>query len=94
MAAYIQCLSQNGVTITMPSGGPNGAGRPSGGARPSGAPEEAPEGAGMPSGAPGGGGGRELTKPNGVDDATWTKATAACASQKPSGGNGADNAAN
>src|SRR4051794_27213632 len=25
MAAYLQCLSQNGVTITMPSGGPNGA---------------------------------------------------------------------
>jgi len=93
MTAYIQCLAQNGVTITMPSGGPNGAGMPSGGpngggTQPSGAarPSGAPNGAGMPSGGPGGGRGFELTKPDGVTDATWTKATAACASQKPTGG--------
>jgi hypothetical protein len=103
MAAYIQCLAQNGVTITMPSGGPNGAGLPSGGPNgaglPSGGPNGggtppsgAPDGAGFPSGAPdasGGPGGRrarELTKPAGVSDATWAKATAACAGQNPTGG--------
>ncbi|GIE04754.1 hypothetical protein [Paractinoplanes durhamensis] len=98
-AAYIQCLSTNGVTITMPSGGPgggNGGTRPSGapdggngGTPPSGAPGGGnggtpPSGGAMPSGGPGGGGGREISKPDGVDDATWTKATEACASQKPS----------
>jgi hypothetical protein len=105
MAAYIQCLSQNGVTITMPSGGPNGAGMPSGGPNgagmPSGGPNGggtppsgAPDGAGMPSGGPGGGRGFELTKPDGVSDATWTKATTACAAQKPSGNGGNGSSSN
>ena len=90
-AAYIQCLQKNGVTITMPSGGPR--------ARPSGAPRF-PVGAGpsaMPrpsgSGFPGGGGfrGGFLGKPPGVDDATWKKAQQACAALRPTGrpGNGA-----
>jgi len=82
-AAYTECLSKNGVTITMPSGGarvrPSGApdgGRPSGQPRPSGSAR--PGGGGMP-----GGGG--FGKPEGVDDATWQKAQAACASVMPSG---------
>jgi hypothetical protein len=102
-AAYISCLNENGVTITMPSGGPGGGGaRPSGapdGVRPSGAPDGVrPSGQPRPSGAagqrgggfPGGGG---FGKPDGVDDATWQKAQEACASVRPSmgagrGGNG------
>jgi hypothetical protein len=46
--AYISCLNENGVTITMPSGGPGGPG--GGGTRPSGAPDGV-----RPSGFPGGG---------------------------------------
>ena len=95
-AAYISCLNENGVTITMPSGGPGGG---NGGARPSGA----PDGAGRPSGQPrpsgsagqrGGGGfpgGGGISKPEGVDDATWTKAREACASVRPSMGAGRGN---
>lgn len=90
-AAYTECLSKNGVTITMPSGGPGGGGmRPSGGtfsggARPSGQPR--------PSGSFGGGGGRNgggggFQKPDNVDDATWQKAQEACASVRPSFGAG------
>ena len=75
-SAYTQCLAENGVTVTMPSGGargrpstfPSGLPRPSGSARPGG-------------GFPGGGFGR----PAGVDDATWEKARRACASLMPSG---------
>lgn len=86
-AAYTACLAKNGVTITMPSRGPRtGAsgfpegGRPSGQPRPSGS-----RGAGG-GGFPGGGGG--FQKPENVDQATWDKAQAACASVRPSfGGN-------
>ena len=74
-AAYTECLAKNGVTITMPSGGPRV--RPSGG--PSGMPR--PSGSARPGGFPGGGFG----KPDGVDDATWEKAQQACASVLPSG---------
>jgi hypothetical protein len=96
-AAYVQCLQQNGVTITMPSGGPrerpsDGASRgpgavPSGavpsGAVPSGA---VPSGQPRPDGSRGQGrGGMGMTKPDGVDDATWQKAQTACASLQPSG---------
>jgi hypothetical protein len=90
-AAYAECLAKNGVTITMPSGGPRvrPSGAPSGfpgGGFPSGAPR--PSGSGRPGGGfPGGGFG----KPEGVDDATWQKAQQACASVLPSGragGNG------
>jgi hypothetical protein len=81
MTAYIQCLSENGVTITMPSGGPGGG---NGGTPPSGAPAGGNEGApGGGNGGTPGGGGREISKPDGVDDATWTKATEACADKKP-----------
>jgi hypothetical protein len=79
--AYTACLAENGVTITMPSGGsrarpsgfPSGRPRPSGSAR---AGSEVPGG-----GFPGGGFGQ----PAGVDDATWQKAQQACASVRPSG---------
>ncbi|WP_308285515.1 hypothetical protein [Actinoplanes hulinensis] len=99
-AAYISCLNENGVTITMPSGGPGGGVRPSGapdGVRPSGAPDGVrPSGQPRPSGSagqrgggfPGGGG---FGKPEGVDDATWQKAQEACASVRPSMGAGRGN---
>ncbi|MFG1603643.1 hypothetical protein [Actinoplanes sp. NPDC049265] len=58
--------------------------RPSRGARPSGQPR--------PSGGPRpGGGGLMGGKPDGVDDATWEKAQAACASVRPSFGPGGGN---
>ncbi|MEV7628552.1 hypothetical protein [Actinoplanes sp. NPDC089786] len=81
MNAYFECLQKNGVTITRPSGDA----RPSRDARPSGEPR--------PSGQPRPGGGGFGGKPEGVDDATWEKAQAACASVRPSfgpgsGGNG------
>jgi hypothetical protein len=89
-AAYTQCLQQNGVTITMPSGGPrsrpsDGAGRPSGQPWPSGS-------AGARGGFPGGGG---FQKPDNVSQDTWDKALAACKSMRPSmaagrGGTGAN----
>jgi hypothetical protein len=82
-AAYTECLQKNGITITMPSGGPrNGASRgpggfPSGLPRPSGSAGQRGGG-----GFPGGGG---FAKPAGVDDATWQKAQEACSSLRPSG---------
>jgi hypothetical protein len=87
--AYADCMKKNGVTITLPSGGPRV--RPSGGF-PSGMPR--PSGSGGPRGGagfPGGG----PSKPAGVDDATWQKAQQACASVLPSGRpGGGDNGAN
>jgi hypothetical protein len=75
-AAYTECLAENGVAVTMPSGGPRvrPSGGPSGMPRPSGG---ARAGGGFPGGGPG--------KPAGVDDATWQKAQQACASVLPSG---------
>ncbi|WP_344820494.1 hypothetical protein [Actinoplanes cyaneus] len=98
-AAYTDCLSKNGVTITMPSGGPGGNGmRPSGGSfsggtRPSGQPRPSGSFGGRNGGFPGGGG---FQKPADVDDATWQKAQEACASVRPSfgGGNGRGNGGN
>lgn len=99
-AAYTQCLAKNGVTITMPSGGagirPSGGVRPSGAGRPSGYPR--PSGSAGAGGRGFGGGGGFAQKPANVSQDTWDKATAACASVKPSfggggnrgGGNGAD----
>ena len=86
--AYIDCMAKNGVTLTMPSFGPRTSRSP--GAFPSGMPR--PSGsAGMRGGGfPGGGG--MFQKPAGVDDATWTKAEAACASVRPSGRGGGDGA--
>ncbi|MBM2623095.1 hypothetical protein JIG36_47105 [Actinoplanes sp. LDG1-06] len=80
--AYTDCLKENGVTITMPSGGPREGGRPSG--MPSGMPR--PSGSAGPRGGggfPGGGG--MFGKPDDVDDATWQKAQEACSSLRPSG---------
>lgn len=80
--AYTECLKQNGVTITMPSGGAR--------VRPSGAPDGArPSGQPRPSGSERAGGG--FGRPAGVDDATWEKAQAACASVRPSGRPGGGN---
>jgi len=70
--AYLSCLGKNGVEIQMPTGMPGG-GFPSGAAGPA------------PSGMPGGG---MFQKPDGVDDDTWQKAQAACASVQPSLGAG------
>ena len=85
--AYTDCLKENGVTVTLPSGMPRT--RPSD--LPSGMPR--PSGSARPGGAPGGGfpGGGGFQKPAGVDDTTWQKAQSACASLRPSGrpgGNG------
>jgi hypothetical protein len=89
--AYIDCMAKNGVTITMPSFG----------ARPSRSPGDFPSGQPRPSGSAGArrgngfpGGGGMFQKPAGVDDATWTKAQAACASVRPTGrgGNGGNGA--
>jgi hypothetical protein len=108
LTAYVDCMKQNGVTITLPSFAPrNGAsrgpggygGRPSGEARPSGQPRPRPSGSfGGGGGFPGGAGGF-FQKPAGVDDATWQKAQTACASTLPSRGaggfgNGGNNGAN
>jgi hypothetical protein len=91
MSAYFQCLRQNGVTVGRPGGGAAPSGAP-GGAAPSGAPgggNGGPAGNGKPpSGAPGGGdggpgGAMTISKPNGVADAVWTKAQAACSSLAP-----------
>jgi len=92
-AAYAECLQKNGVTITIPSRGPrNGAsGGPEGGL-PSGMPR--PSGSfsgGGRGGVPGGGG---FQKPADVDQATWDKAEAACASVRPSFGGGNRNGGN
>jgi len=85
MQAYVNCMSQNGVTITMPSGGPGG-GMPPSGRMPTGRPSGAPR-SGRPSGGPSGGpGGGGMMKPSGVDDQTWQKAQQACASLRPSRG--------
>ncbi|RSM59590.1 hypothetical protein DMB66_27245 [Actinoplanes sp. ATCC 53533] len=96
MAAYFQCLQQNGVTMGGPGGGTPPSGAP-GGTMPSGAPgggDGGPGGNGTPpSGAPGGGNGgpgggpggaRTITKPDGVTDEVWAKAQSACASLAPS----------
>lgn len=86
LTAYVNCMKQNGVTITLPSFGPRtGASRGAGGTRPSGQPR--PSGSfGGGRGFPGAGG--FFQKPAGVDDATWQKAQSACASTLPSGGAG------
>lgn len=102
--AYLSCLSKNGVTMQMPSGRPSFPGdtRPSGvrpsGAFPSGAfPSGVRPSGGFPGGGggfPGGGGGGLFQKPSNVDDATWQKAQAACASVRPSFGSGGGNGDN
>ena len=92
-AAYTECLQKNGVTITIPSRSPrNGAsGGPEGGF-PSGMPRPSGSFSGGGRGFPGGGGG--FQKPADVDQATWDKAEAACASVRPSFGGGNRNGGN
>lgn len=86
IAAYVQCLQENGVSITMPAGGPRE--RPSDGA--SRGPR--PDGSRGPGRDSAGRGGPGLTKPDGVDDTTWQKAQTACASVKPADGGDEGNA--
>jgi hypothetical protein len=84
MQAYVDCMTKNGVTMSVPSGGPRraGGGGTPGAGRLSGGP--------LPSRAPGGGGfgGGGMQKPSNVDDATWQKAQQACATLQPTGGPG------
>jgi hypothetical protein len=104
LTAYVDCMKQNGVTITLPSFAPRtGASRGPGENRPSGQPRPRPSGSfgGGGRGGFGGGAGGFFQKPAGVDDATWQKAQTACASSLPSrgpggggfGGNGGQNSA-
>jgi hypothetical protein len=92
LTAYVNCMKQNGVTITLPSFGPrDGASRGpggygNGGTRPSGQPRPSGSFGGGRGGYPGAGG--FFQKPAGVDDATWQKAQSACASTLPSRGAG------
>jgi len=92
-AAYTECLQKNGVTITIPSRGPRtgASGGPEGGF-PSGMPRPSGSFPGGGRGFPGGGGG--FQKPADVDQATWDKAQAACASVRPSFGGGNRNGGN
>ena len=90
LATYVACLNTNGAKVSLPTGGPGGAGRPSGatGARPTRTPGA------RPSQAAGGGFGGGIfgdanNPPAGVDQATWTKAMAACKSLQPTFGGGA-----
>ncbi len=89
LQAYVACLNQHGVVVTMPSVAPDRTPRPSvqraSGARPSGFPSGI-----RPSGARGSGGfggfGGLLQRPANVDETTWTAAQQACASLRPSQG--------
>jgi hypothetical protein len=94
LTAYVNCMKQNGVTLTLPSFAPRtGASRGAGGygnggARPSGQPRPSGSfGGGNRGGFPGGQAGF-FQKPAGVDDATWQKAQSACAKVLPSRGTG------
>ncbi len=99
LAAYVSCLNQNGVKITLPSGGAGGfGGGTRGSGRPTGFPTSRPTGSFSPRPRPSGsdgaggfagrGGGGFLGKPADVDQATWDKAVAACKSVLPSFGAG------
>lgn len=90
-AAYTACLAKNGVTLAVNSAGPGrspgASGRPSG--RPSNRPSGQAGGGQQGGGQQGGGGfGFGNQPPAGVDEATWQKAQAACASVRPTGGAG------
>jgi hypothetical protein len=84
-SAYLSCLQRNGVTLATGNaqGFPGGGEGFTPGARLSGNPSFSPGSFG-----PGGGGGGffSTTAPQGVDQATWTKATQACASVRPTAG--------
>jgi hypothetical protein len=100
--AYVACLQQNGVAITMPSFGLRGSRSP--GAFPSRDPAATPPSGSGPDfgdggpgprggGGPGAGGGGfggmsddPDNPPAGVDQATWAKALTACQSVRPTAG--------
>jgi hypothetical protein len=107
LSAYVKCLNQNGVPVTLPSGFgvPGGGGFGSGRPQRSGFPSGRPDRSGFPTSRPtarpsgsfgGFGGGGFLQKPESVDQSTWDKAVAACAAERPAfggGGRGGDNGA-
>jgi hypothetical protein len=80
--AYAECMSKNGVTLNLPSGGAfsRRSGQPT--SAPDGAPPSGVNGGPMPSRGPGFRGG--FDRPEGVDDATWQKAQETCRSVMPS----------
>ncbi|WP_213454121.1 PT domain-containing protein [Rhizomonospora bruguierae] len=80
-AAYTACLREQGISMPTGRAGGRPSGLPSG--RPSGLPSGTPSP--RPSGEPRGGGFGNF-RPEGVDDATWEKAQAACQSKMPTGG--------
>jgi hypothetical protein len=94
----VDCLKQNGVTVTLPSRNPSARGTARPTDRPSGFPTDRPSGfpTGNPSPGASGGGRRNggfgaIQKPDNVDEATWQKAQQACQSKMPTfgpGGNG------
>ena len=103
LQAYVSCLNQHGVKITLPSGRPSAfpsRSRPT--ARPTDRPTVRPSagrsgfpggGFGGPGGFGGAGGlgglfGNNGQAPAGVDQATWQAAQQACASTRPSLGAG------
>lgn len=100
--AYMSCLREHGVNITLPSQGARGTARPDArpsgfrpsGGFPSGRPSGGFPGRGFPSGGFQGGGGFPGgflggdQPPDGVDQATWQAAQSACASVRPSFGAG------
>ncbi len=98
LTAYTDCLRQNGVVLPTrsPGAGRSPGGFTGGGARPTFSPGA---GGGFRNGGGGGfGGGGFLgtQAPAGIDQATWTKATQACASLRPTaapGGGGQNNSA-
>ena len=95
--AYIQCLQQHGVNITVPSGRPSGV-RPSTTRSPGTRPSRSP-GAGGGGGGGGGAGGFNggflgSEAPSGVDQQVWQAAQTACAAVRPSFGPGRNGGGN
>ncbi|MDF3283004.1 hypothetical protein [Gordonia sp. N1V] len=77
MAAFEKCMANNGVTM------PAHNGRPGDRTPPSGAPGQAPAGGSGGSGSTASTRQHTMSAPPGVDQATWTKALAACKSLAP-----------
>jgi hypothetical protein len=95
--AYSACLTKNGVTLPSRAPGVRPSNFPSGRVRPSNLPSGVRPSGGFRGGFGGGfAGGFSSTAPSGVDQGTYTKALAACASLRPSftpgagGGGGAN----
>ena len=89
MSAYVACMKENGVQLTVPTARPSGfpSGRPT--VRPSTRPTDRP--GVRPSGVFGGRQRQMFRKPADIDDAVWQKAVRACESVRPSFGPGGRN---